>query len=141
MEHILYECPHYSTKLWEEVSAILTTLASETTGKQVARICLTPREIIYNVPHPSIALHFKDTQSIKSLIHYIQETKRDILYRRMNTRINQHGQQTPTIRIQAHILSVIKKLHSMLEYQGLLANKTALKMLNQMKRIIEEKIQ
>ncbi len=46
----------------------------------------------------------------------VQEIKRDIIYRRMNTNVNQRG-RNPT-RIRAHLLSTIKKTISLLAYQG-----------------------
>jgi len=49
-------------------------------------------------------------------IHLVQEIKRDIIYRRMNTNVNQQG-RNPT-RIRAHLLSTIKKTISLLAYQG-----------------------
>jgi hypothetical protein len=46
-------------------------------------------------------------------IHLVQEIKRDIIYRRMNTNVNQQG-RNPT-RIRAHLLSTIKFLEYNLE--------------------------
>jgi hypothetical protein len=48
-------------------------------------------------------------------IHLVQEIKRDIIYRRMNTNANQQ-RRNPT-RICAHLLSTIKKTISLLAYQ------------------------
>ncbi len=49
-------------------------------------------------------------------IHLVQEIKQDIIYRRMNTTVNQQG-RNPT-RIHAHLLSTIKKTISLFAYQG-----------------------
>ena len=49
-------------------------------------------------------------------IHLVQEIKRDIIYRRMNTNANQQARNLT--RICAHLLSSIKKTISLLAYQG-----------------------
>ena len=56
------------------------------------------------------------TKSVLSLV--IQEIKRNILYKRMNMQLNEEDQPVPIIRIQAHLLNVIKKTLSFLIYQG-----------------------
>jgi hypothetical protein len=43
---------------------------------------LTPLEIVFNKPNPSILLHVKDATTPKVLILFLQEIKRDIIYRR-----------------------------------------------------------
>jgi hypothetical protein len=141
MEHLLMECQHYSALVWKETSQLLTKTAAHETQNEVSIINLTPREIIYNAPHPSILLHFKNAQARNTILHYIQETKRDIIYRRMNIRESQIGRKVPQIRIQAHILGTLKKLEMLLEYQGLLTNKTAICMLQTMQQIIEDTIE
>jgi len=141
MEHLLMECQHYSAIVWKEISQLLTKTAADEVQHEVSTINLTPREIIYNAPHPSILLHFKNAQARQTILHYIQETKRDIIYRRMNIRESQLGKKVPQIRIQAHILSTLKKLEMLLEYQGLLTNKTAICMLQKMQQILENTIE
>jgi hypothetical protein len=47
----------------------------------------------------------------------MQEIKRDIVYKRMNTNANQRGRNLT--RICAHLLSTIRKTISLLEYQGM----------------------
>ena len=69
-----------------------------------------------NKIHPSIKLHLKEKPTQLMTIHLVQEIKRDIIYRRMNTNVNQRG-RNPT-RIRAHLLSTIKKTISLLAYQG-----------------------
>ena len=76
----------------------------------------TPKEIIFNRPHPSILLHISDKPSRNAILHLIQEIKRDIIYRRMNMTGNK--EQVPLILIHAHIQSVITIIKALLEYQG-----------------------
>jgi exonuclease III len=141
MEHLLMECQHYSALVWKEISQLLTKTAADENQQQVSTINLTPREIIYNAPHPSILLHFKDSQARNIILQYIQETKRDIIYRRMNIREGQMGKKVPQIQIQAHILSTLKKLEMLLQYQGLFTNRNAICMLQKMQQIIQNTIE
>jgi hypothetical protein len=57
-------------------------------------------EIIFNALHPSIELHVKGPSLRGTIEHVIQETKRDIIYRRMN----QNQREVNTTRIRAHLL-------------------------------------
>jgi hypothetical protein len=82
----------------------------------IPTIKFSPLEIIYNKIHPSIKLHLKEKPMQLMTIHIVQEIKRDIIYKRLNTNANQQG-RNPT-RIRAHLLSTIKKMISVLAYQG-----------------------
>jgi hypothetical protein len=55
-------------------------------GNEIPTIPFSPLEIIYNKIHPSIKLHLKEKPTQLMTIHLVQEIKRDIIYRRMNTR-------------------------------------------------------
>jgi hypothetical protein len=91
------------------------------------RIDLTPLEIVFNKPHPSILLHVPDGTTRKIL----QEIKRDIIFRRAQLAEPRRREELPP-RIQAHLLSVISKLQSFLEYQGVLNYTDALALLRRM---------
>ncbi len=52
----------------------------------------------------------------------------------MNIRENQMNRTTPRIRIQAHILTVIKKITSLLEYRGIMENKKSILMIKKTAR-------
>ena len=65
--------------LWHELSESLTTLLENISGSPVARMHLTPKEIIYNKPHPSVVLYLKDETSRFTILQLTQEIKRDIL--------------------------------------------------------------
>jgi radical SAM superfamily enzyme len=80
---------------------------------------LTPLEIVFNKPHPSILLHIPDANTRKVLILLLQEIKRDIVYRRAQLQEHRRREELHP-RIQAHLVSVINKISSLLEYQGTL---------------------
>lgn len=141
MEHLLYNCENHTIPLWEQTSVILTNLCTLQHGQQVARIQLTPKEIVYNKPHPSLLLFILDDLSRKTILLFIQELKRAILHRRMNFRESQRNARIPAIRLQAHILTVIKKLQALLEYKGPFTNKSALQTMAQLKHLAQENIQ
>jgi hypothetical protein len=56
MEHLIYLCPNYAEKLWAEFGLALTQSIAQFTEEYTVRIELTPKEIIYNKPHPAILL-------------------------------------------------------------------------------------
>jgi hypothetical protein len=82
MEHLLYGCKNYSAVVWREFSTLIT--ATYIAGHPVARMDHTPKEIVYNLHHPSIVLYISDPPSRIILLHLVQEIKRDIIHRRMN---------------------------------------------------------
>jgi len=116
MEHLLYGCENYSAVVWREFSTLITATTSHIAGHPVARMDHTPKEIVYNLPHPSIVLYISDPSSRITLLHLVQEIKRDIIHRRMN--ITSPRGPIPLLRIHAHLLSVITKVASQMDYQG-----------------------
>jgi hypothetical protein len=128
MEHLLYECEHYSSLVWAELGQLLTAVFTVLRGEHVSRIELTPKEIVYNKPHPSVLLFLQDSSDQKLTILIMQEVKRDIVFRRMN--MPQRPEEvTPLVRVQAHIHSVLTKLKSLLAYQGKQPNSAPLQLL------------
>jgi hypothetical protein len=117
MEHLLLSCPHYSEQVWAETSHMITDTLTALSETHVARIELTPKEIIFNKPHPAILLYMTAAADRMLIIMLVQEIKRDIHFRRMNLP-SQPNLPVHRTRIQAHIISVIKKLMSQYEYQG-----------------------
>jgi hypothetical protein len=107
MEHLLYCCEHYSAKIWDLAGKSLTLALSHHSGEYIPVVVLTPLEIVFNKPHPSILLHIPDV--------LLQEIKRDIVYRRAQLQEPRHHEELHP-RIQAHLLSVINKISSLLEY-------------------------
>jgi hypothetical protein len=104
MEHLLYLCPNYSARLWIEFGHTFTETLRNFTGNYVARIEFTPKEIIYNKPHPTIGVQLTERQVRIGVLTLVQEIKRDIIYRRMQLTQPQK-MEVPLICIQAHILS------------------------------------
>jgi hypothetical protein len=76
-----------------------------------------------------IRLRLMDRQVRNGTLTLIQEIKRDIIYGRMQLKQPQR-MEVPCIRIQALVLSVIRKLIALLEYQGIVQNKESIKFLN-----------
>jgi hypothetical protein len=98
MEHLLYLCPNYAEKLWEEFGLVLTQTIAQFTNEYTARIELTPKEIIYNKPHPVIFLRISDKLVQYSILVVIQEIKRNIIFRRMQL-TEPLRQEVPRIRM------------------------------------------
>jgi hypothetical protein len=113
MEHLLYCCEHYSAKIWDLAGKSLTL------AQYIPAVVLTPLEIIFNKLHPSILLHIPDATTRKVLILLLQEIKRDIVYRRAQLQEPRRREELHP-RIQAHLILVINKISSLLEYQGTL---------------------
>ncbi len=125
IEQLLYLCPNYAVKLWVEFGHTLTHTITQYSNEYTARIELTPKEIIFNKPHPAIMLPVS-YKLVRYAIHVlIQKIKRDLFFRRMQ--LNKPlRQEVPKIRMQAHLLSFIRKLTSLLEYQGIVQNRAPL---------------
>ncbi len=105
MEHLLYLCPNYAEKLWAEFGLVLTQTITQFTDEYTARIELTSKEIINNIPHPAILLQILDKLVRYSILVTIQEIKQNIIFRRMQL-TEPSRQEVPRIRLQAHLLSV-----------------------------------
>ena len=117
MEHLLYDCTYYSAPLWDELGAMLTAGIQARKGEDIARITLTPREIVFNAPHPSLKLHVPDDDARKTILLLVQEVKRSIIHKRMNPTAR-HNEPTPLARLQAHLLTTVRKVQSYIRYLG-----------------------
>jgi hypothetical protein len=142
MEHLLSECEHYSQLVWTELGLAITETFTELSGRQAARVQFTAKEIIFNKPHPSILIYLtaQRQKDIYFMILLIQEVKRDIIYRRMNLPSNPNV-VTATIRIQSHLLSVLKKLTSLYNYQGIQSDAAPMPLLSLLTSKIESRIE
>ena len=141
MEHLIYLCPHYAEPLWQELSDSLTTLFEHISGSPVARVHITPKEIIYNKPHPSVILYLHDETARCTILQLMQEMKRDVLYRRMNIRPPQQGAAVPKTRIQAHLIGTVNKLSRLLEYQNLRSGNEAKRIRDKLNEIISARVE
>jgi hypothetical protein len=135
MEHLLYCCEHYSAKIWDLAGKSLTLALSHHSGEYIPAVVLTPLEIVFNKPHPSILLHVPDATTRKVLILFLQEIKRDIIYRHAQLQEPRRREELH-LRIQAHLVSVVNKISSLLEYQGTLQFMDGLSFLKRLSRII-----
>jgi hypothetical protein len=66
--------------------------------------------------------------SLTCILVLVQEVKRNIIFRRMQL-TEPARLEVPKIRLQAHLLSVTRKLISLLEYQGIVQNNTPISFL------------
>ncbi len=89
IEHLLHDCEEYSAQLWTELGYSFRFALTAHSGNEITTIQFTPLEIIHNKIHPSIKLHLKEKPTQLMAIHLVQEIKRDIIYRWMNTNANQ----------------------------------------------------
>jgi hypothetical protein len=71
-----------------------------TLGEYFLSITLTPLEIVYNKPHPSVLLHLQDKNTQKVLIWFRQELKRDIIFRHVQLKAPRRSDELQR-RIQA----------------------------------------
>jgi hypothetical protein len=118
MEHLLCECEYYSEPLWSKLAESLTMLFNDISPDRVSRVELGQANIIFNIPHPSLLLHVHDRTSKNAILLLIQELKRDIIFRKMNLHPSTQQISDPQ-RLAAHLDSAICRLHSYLQYIGL----------------------
>ncbi len=135
IEHLHYSCEHYSAKIWELAGKSMTLAISQHSGDYVLNMVLTPLEIVFNKPHPLILLHVPDATTRKVLILFLQEVKRDIIYRRAQLQEPRRKEELHP-RIQVHLVFVIKEISALLEYQGALQFSNGLALLKHMSRVI-----
>ena len=138
MEHLIHQCEHYSELIWSELSTVITLVITQIRNQHTARIDFTPLEIIFNKTHPSIENSISDRNTLNTITHLVQEIKREIIYRRMTQNLT--PEITPLIRIQAHIISVIRKVHSLLTYQGHQQNSQAIQFLETLQQTLESRV-
>ncbi len=135
IEHLIYGCEEYSADLWTELGQSLTHAH---TRKAIPTIQFTPLEIIYNKIHPSVKLHIKEKLIQSIVAHLMQEIKRDIIYRRMNSNANQRERNLT--RIRAHLLSTVRNMISLLEYQGTKNHQESLNFLTLLETSINDRV-
>jgi hypothetical protein len=137
---LIYLCPSYAEKLWAEFGLALTQKITQFTNKYTAHIELTPKEIIYNKPHPIILLRILDKLVLYSILVIIQEIKCNFIFRGMQL-TEPPRQEVPRLRLQAHLLLVTRKLISLLEYQGIVQNNTPISFLTALNTVISSNVQ
>jgi hypothetical protein len=134
MEHMLCECLYYAQPLWIKLGEVITKYLNSISTDHVPRVEYSQLNIIFNVPHPSLILHVPDKLSRNTLLILTQEIKRDIIYRRMNLPPSAN-QPTDPPRLTAHLNSTLQRLHSYLQYIGLVKYVKANQMLQKMMEI------
>jgi hypothetical protein len=102
---------------------------SQYTEDYISNLVLTPLEIVFNKPHPSILLHIKDATTQQVLILLFQETKHDIIFRHAQLQTQRRREELHPC-IQARLVSVVNKIIALLEYQGVLQYSDSLSLLS-----------
>ncbi len=131
MEHLLYGCDHYSAKVWVLLGRSMILAISQHTGDYIPNLVLTPLEIVFNEPHPSILFHIKDGTT---LILLFKETKRDIIFH-LTQMQKPRRQEEQHLRIQSHLVSVVNKIISLIKYQGVLQYSDSVSLLSQIVQV------
>ncbi len=83
-------------------------------------LVFTALTVVLNKHHPSPLLYLQGSETRKVIILLLQEVKQDIVYQHAHLK-NPRLQEELQPRIQAHILSVVKKVTALLEYQSVLS--------------------
>jgi hypothetical protein len=134
MEHVLCECLHYSQLLWIRLGEIITKYLNSISTQHVPKVEYSQLNVIYNVRHPSLLIHIRDKLSRNTLLMLTQETKRDIIFWRINlppsARLITESQS-----LAAYLNSTLPQLHSYLQYIGLAKYANATSMLQKMLEI------
>jgi DNA-binding transcriptional LysR family regulator len=81
---------------------------SQHTEDYISNLVLTPLEIVFNKPHPSILLHIKDATTQEVLI-LLQETKTDIIFRHAQLQTQRRREELHPC-IQARLVLVVNKI-------------------------------
>jgi hypothetical protein len=115
MEHLLCECLHYSQPFWIRLREVITHCLNSIFPQHVQKVEYSQLNVTYNVPHPSLLLYIRDKLSRNALLILTQETKRDVIFRRMNMSPSAR-QTTDRQRLAAHLDSTIRRLHSYIQY-------------------------
>ncbi len=134
MEHMVCECLYYAQPLWIKLGEVITKYLNSVSTDYVPKVEYSQLNIIFNVPHPSLILHVPDKLSRNTLLILTQEIKRDIIYRRMNLPPSAN-QATDPPRLAAHLNLTLQRLHSYLQYIGLVKYDKATQMLQKMMEI------
>jgi hypothetical protein len=89
----------------------------------------------HNPQHPSILLHIPDKGMDNTLLLLILERKRDVIYRQTNLPLLHTKKFPPPPGLAAHITSILRRLHSYLQYTGLIKYVKSMETLHQLQEI------
>ena len=118
MEHLYLGCELYSELQWIDLCKYITQYIRQTFDQECPEIRITYRNIIFNeeIKNLNRRLPFKSIRKFIQLI--IHEIRRDIYFRKINHTPNNNLEVSP-IRRKAHLIIVLEKTISYLEYLGL----------------------
>ena len=118
MEHPYFGCELYSELQWIDLRKYITQYIRQTFDPECPEIWITYCNIIFNeeIKNLNQRLPSKSTQKFIQLL--IHEIRRDIYFRKINHIPNNNLELSP-IRRKAHLIIVLEKTISYLEYLGL----------------------
>ena len=140
MEHLLMDCERYSNKIWTILSRSYTAIFNEIFPDRPCNVAISFRNIIFYQeisPPSSLPSRLKTFRLASQLL--IHEIRREIYYRRLNMTSSPNNQEQYVIydeRINAHLLSTIKKVISYLSYLSYNKWKESIQILDRMCDII-----
>ncbi len=134
MEHLLCKCPHYSQLLWIQLGEVITQYLNSTSLDYIPQVDIGQLNVIYNVPHRSFLLYIHDKLTRNALLILNQESKWDVVYRRIKLPPSARQVIYPP-RLAVHLDSTLRQLLSYLQYIVLAKYKKAITALQIMQEI------
>jgi hypothetical protein len=116
MEHLLMFCENYAELQWEDISKYIIQMLRDRLGIDHISIIIHSNQVFFHQENDRIKeLYKKDNSTRRFFQALIHETRIDIYFRKVSKPPTEHG-IVHKIRRQAHLVSVVKKLVSYLQY-------------------------
>ena len=117
MEHLYFGCELYSELQWIDLCKCTTQYIRQTFDPECPEIRITYRNITFNEEIKNLNQRLPSKSTRKFIQLLIHEICRDIYYRKINHTPN-NNQEVSHIRRKAHLIIVLEKTISYLEYLG-----------------------
>ena len=118
MEHLYFGCELYSELQWIALCKYITQYIRQTYDPDCPEIRITYRNIIFNEEIKNLHKRLPSKSIQKFIWLLIHEVRWDIYFRKIN-HIPNNNLEVLHIRRKAHLLIVLEKTISYLEYLGL----------------------
>ena len=118
MEHLYLGCEFYSELQWIDLCKYITQYIRQTYDPQSPEIRITYRNIIFNEEIKNLNRRLPSKSVRKFIQLLIHEIRRDIYFRKVNYIAN-NNTEVSHIRRKAHLIIILEKTISYLEYLGL----------------------
>ena len=118
MEHLYFGCEFYSELQWVDLCKYITQYIRQTYDPHCPEIWITYRNIIFNEEIKNLNRRLPSKSIRKFIQLLIHEIRRDIYFRKMN-HVTNNNMEVSHIRRKAHLIIVLEKTISYLEYLGL----------------------